>query len=361
MLYSALISRLSKQLRLPPTTGRPPCPPRIYKKLYTYLEKSLSKPSTGSKRQTTDTIPSPAKRRATASAGETTPSKSTTRQRPVRGPFSDNVRGEKAARQGGAKSGRINDAPSWTMPIIRRICKAVPSQTKNTTHVSASTSASFPPHIFAGLSSILALVPTLQAGGDDNEPHAHTDFFSPILSNEPESQVKEFRDRVITLIVALYFVVLRRSQASQSGELELEAFTEMTRVALASAGLTDEKYSGDVDTWVVKIVQDSRVEEHEWFKNVPRSSGDDEDSLNGKNGEDDEDEEVMTFRKRKYMNRHAARLSRDQGQGGLLPGLGTMMSDRLDWLSEERRFDYARWKNDVMQRVHDIEQRVAVG
>lgn len=356
-LFSSLSLRLSKQLRLPPTTGRPPCPPRIYKKLYNYLEQALSKASTGSKRQVTDTPPVPAKRRATA-AGETTPSKPSTRRPPVKGPFSSNAR-EKPGHAGqGAKTSCIKDAPSWTMPIIRRICQTVP---KNTSYVRLSTSTSFTPHIFAGLSSVLSLIiPTLSGDSDDNEPHPRADFFSPILTNGPESEDNVYRERVITLIVALYFVVLRQSQAGQSVELELESFVEMSRSALASAGLTEDKFSQDVDTWVANIVQGRWVEEQEWFKNVPRSSGEGEDRSAAENEQDDEDEEVMTVKKRKFMNRQAARLSRDLDSGGLLPGLGTMMSDRVDWLSEERRADYLRWKEDVIERVKVIEQRVAV-
>lgn len=40
------------------------------------------------------------------------------------------------------------------------------------------------------------------------------------------------------------------------------------------------------------------------------------------------------------------------GAAGLLPGLGTMFQPAIDWLSEERRLEYAVWKKRF---VHDME------
>jgi Origin recognition complex subunit 6 (ORC6). len=41
----------------------------------------------------------------------------------------------------------------------------------------------------------------------------------------------------------------------------------------------------------------------------------------------------------------------ESSHGGLLPGLGTMMQDRIDWLSEDRREDFVEWKADIMSRI----------
>ena len=41
----------------------------------------------------------------------------------------------------------------------------------------------------------------------------------------------------------------------------------------------------------------------------------------------------------------------------LLPGLGTMMNDAVDFLSEERMEEFLRWKVGILRRVEGIEKR----
>ena len=43
------------------------------------------------------------------------------------------------------------------------------------------------------------------------------------------------------------------------------------------------------------------------------------------------------------------------GAAGLLPGLGTMFQPAVDWLSDERRADYARWKRSILREVAMVE------
>ena len=47
----------------------------------------------------------------------------------------------------------------------------------------------------------------------------------------------------------------------------------------------------------------------------------------------------------------------DLEAAGLLPGLGTMFQPAIDWLSDERRAQYAMWKEDIMRQmsVFDVE------
>ncbi|KAK5134828.1 hypothetical protein LTR08_006060 [Meristemomyces frigidus] len=48
----------------------------------------------------------------------------------------------------------------------------------------------------------------------------------------------------------------------------------------------------------------------------------------------------------------------DVAAAGLLPGLGTMFQPAIDWLSDERRAEYAMWKEDIMRKmaVLDVER-----
>lgn len=93
----------------------------------------------------------------------------------------------------------------------------------------------------------------------------------------------------------------------------------------------------------------------EWFENIPMAGEmdgeetdlDEEDLYGG-----DEDGGVRNPR----WNATESLLSRDSSRGGLLPGLGTMMQDRVDWLSPERQEDYIEWKADIMQRIKRMER-----
>lgn len=123
------VGRLKQSLGLPKIQPRPPCPPKIYQKLYRYLDTALP---AGTKRRGRPAksidqhgIPtsSPAKTRMPAKA---TPQKSlTTTARTI----------------GKARSAEV---PSWIMPTIRQLCSKLGGPAA-------------PPHVLAGVSSVLTL------------------------------------------------------------------------------------------------------------------------------------------------------------------------------------------------------------
>lgn len=222
---------------------------------------------------------------------------------------------------------------------------------------------SFPPHIFAGVSSIISLIPTYLEDKGHNETHFSAEFFSPVITSDPNSKDKEYRERVTTLVVAIYLVVLRRTRGNAA--IDMESFAEMSQAALASAGLTDERFTTDVETWIKDIFQNGWVQGQEWFLNVPKLN--EEEGISGHNsrernadGEDDDSDDdgddIVTIKRRRTANRQAARTLAQSDMGGLLPGLGTMMSHKIDWLSEEMREDYMMWKEGVLDRIYAIEQ-----
>lgn len=193
------------------------------------------------------------------------------------------------------------------------------------------------------------------------------EFLEPIVSiggNEDD-----FKDLVYAMVVAVYFLVLarRRNPApSADGEetnteaqkMDKKTFTEMRQTALTCLGLpTDRRHRDDVDQWIALIMEQGWASGQEWFDNIPLAGELD--------GEDDEgnsyrnlDEEDAALRGVKLPKRHQGAGgpgSRSSGSGaphgGLLPGLGTMMQDRVDFLSEDRREDFVEWKADIMARI----------
>ena len=195
------------------------------------------------------------------------------------------------------------------------------------------------------------------------------DFLEPIVSiggNEDD-----FKELVYAMIVAVYFIVLarRRSPASddashsESQKLDKKTFTEMRQTALTSLGLPNAKqHRDDVDQWIALIMEQGWASGKEWFENVPLAGelhGEDEDGTSYRRL----DEEDAAFRGVKLPKRDdgsAGVRKGDSGNpshGGLLPGLGTMMQDRVDYLSEDRREDFLEWKADILSRIEGATPR----
>ncbi|PGH17092.1 hypothetical protein AJ80_04965 [Polytolypa hystricis UAMH7299] len=377
--------RLSKSLQLPPLLGRPPCPPRVYKKLYTYLEQALLKASGASRRDNTrndaptGTPQSTPKKPATTSTPLKTPSKTGTPLKRSAPATPSQKLGQRSAKKRRAKrtllSSGIKDAPSWTMPLIRRVCTTLSTPTATSTDLSRpSISTTLPPHIFTGLSSVLSLVSSNYTADKPDEDSA---FLSPIIDNDdPETQNPEYRERIMTLIVALYFVVLSRrrpmdaSASSAPGELDVDTYVEMSAAALSSIGIMGQKSVNDVDVWLSIIMARDWTNGKEWFDNIPspEDEWDEQQDRDGARDASEDDEAIISPQRRRQMSQRARQKSSGSNKvdvvgqlapvkaGGLLPGLGTMMQDRVDWLSEERRADYLLWKRDVMKRIRAIER-----
>ncbi|KAG5298632.1 origin recognition complex subunit 6 (ORC6) [Histoplasma ohiense] len=396
--------RLRKSLKLPSPLGRPPCPPRVYKKIYTYLEQALLKSS-----KTTSSAPNTPKKPIGTSSSLRIPSKNNSpavttapNGSPLKRPLPttppqraarDHNRAKVALRGKGSNGisshSSVKDAPSWTMPLIRRICKTSATPTASSASPTRpSFSTGLPPHIFAGVSSILSYISETEPQRGKNQ----TQFLSPLIAStkttagmhEPGSNDdKIYRDRITTLIVAVYFVVLTRmhrgiAHSSTSSTLppaenwDVDTYMEMAAAALTVVGLEGKTYVNDVDVWLSIIMKQNWTVGTEWFDNIPSPSKGGEGVKGNRgeelakragNGNDDDDDEIVSPQKRRVIRRQNQRRSENRdakAQGGLQPGLGTMMQDRLNWLSEDMREDYLEWKEGVMKKIRAIEQGMAV-
>ena len=76
--------------------------------------------------------------------------------------------------------------------------------------------------------------------------------------------------------------------------------------------------------------------------------------------EDDEDVDVAAVKRpaKTPLRRKEKHVDVDDlGAAGLLPGLGTMFQPAVDWLSDDRRSDYARWKKTILREVAAVEAK----
>ncbi|KAK4539795.1 hypothetical protein LTR36_010329 [Oleoguttula mirabilis] len=96
---------------------------------------------------------------------------------------------------------------------------------------------------------------------------------------------------------------------------------------------------------------------------LPTETAEDDD-LEVDNDEEDEDappvkRPAKTPLRRKEKHAKFDDGWEDLGAAGLLPGLGTMFQPAVDWLSDERRAEYALWENGIMREMAVIERQQA--
>lgn len=216
------------------------------------------------------------------------------------------------------------------------------------------------------------------------------EFLDPVLSTRDVENDNEFKELVNALIVAVYFLVLARrrnppptatmttktttesssskaknsdadsdSKPPEPKKLDKKTFAEMRQTALVSLGFpsTEKKHKVDVDQWIALIMELGWANGNEWFENVPMAG--DLDGEDAAGADSEKDNAGVMPKKAKFHGADSSLLlsSRDSSRGGLLPGLGTMMQNRVDWLSEERQEDFLEWKAEILQRIEKLERR----
>ncbi|KAL2819773.1 origin recognition complex, subunit 6 [Aspergillus granulosus] len=371
--------RLTRALKLPPLLGHPPCPPRTYKKLYTLLERSIapsisspkrtasaSVPGTPSHSESAPTTPTkesrvartPSKVSANPRGLENTPSKSTPLKRTFTNVDESRTpqRTKKFHSDSHLTSSKIPDAPAWVMASIRMVCKTLSTPApRMSTWSRPPISRTLPPHIFAGVSSILYFI-----DNEEDFDEVVTDFLEPITTAKDKEKDEDFKDIVNALVVAVYFLVLARrrtlseysddSAQEKSRKMDKKTFSEMRQTALSSLGLPHSvrRHREDVEQWIALIMEQNWAHGKEWFENIPQAGELDGDDayLSGEDGDD---------KRQKTLQGERGSLVLNDTRRGLLPGLGTMVQDRVDWLSPEKREDYVEWKADLLARIRQIE------
>ncbi|KAI4259201.1 MAG: hypothetical protein LQ352_000875 [Teloschistes flavicans] len=305
--------RLKQNLGLPKIQPRPPCPPRVYQKLYQYLDSTLAVRVRRTTRQS-----KPSETAAAARSSPVTPRRPT--QATARTPHS--------ARSGKRKREFVivDEVPSWAMPVIRALCKRL--------GVSAAT-----PHVFAGVSSVLTLPP-------------------PNYPNPSNDQILRLRQlSVEALIVAVYIHVQTRRSGSGLDTKDYALQRDKALAIISELREGGDKFvtlqSGLVNEWLDEVNKGCWIE-LDWFTNVEEgvnmgakgSQADGSDKHDSCHTDDDEG----------YVTRNRRLDWQVEEASFLQPGLGTMMQDKLDYLSDEKRAEYQRWKKGFLARIEQKEK-----
>jgi origin recognition complex subunit 6 len=332
--------RLKNRLALEIGKVGPPCGPRIYKKLYAFLDSTLAvEPSTPRTKRVQDVVgdagtATPGSGRG---GGRATPG-STTKATPV------SLKRSRAAAQA------VSNLPRFTMPLIRHVCEAQGAPRAAT-------------HVYAGVESVYRSLQTAQeleasAPGTpskkrkSNNGHAADEVVLAVLPVPTDDQVPA----LIAVVCLMTASSMRGKRAfavdnpqKRTAQSAVESYFAKHKTA-AAVPIDPASFKRDIDTYMQAAKSWSDME---WYMNIPAA------------GELDEDDGPATPRKQpaktplRRKEKHSQRKIGDEdvyGPAGLLPGLGTMFQPAVDWLSEESREDFAAWKQDVLSSVEAIEQ-----
>ncbi|KAI9772552.1 MAG: hypothetical protein M1840_000757 [Geoglossum simile] len=318
--------RLKKSLNLPQIESHPPCPPRVYAKLYKYFETTLLPPKPRGRPPKTPTgtgiaasAPPPAKQSPRAPPGRQQESHQRT-----------TIQKHSLTRNPAATSAPATSAvPIWVTPAICHLC--------NTLLAPAAI-----PHVIGGVTSILT------------QP-------SPFLSNDKNAASEAKRDKVPALIIAIYFFVAMRLSNQETTGAE---YVRQRRKAMATIeadprvlGSGEPFGAKDVDAWVKEISEKGWLR-LDWFNNIPeepeplleRTEEAAEPGVGGSTS-------IRTAGHTSPGKRPSARkFLNNRNNNTLHIGLGTMMQDRVDYLGEEKRLDFIEWREDIMRRIETLEQ-----
>jgi origin recognition complex subunit 6 len=301
--------RLKKRLNLPSIASRPPCPPRVYKKLYDYLASALPDSSTPREPQT------PRKDRTSAPASTRTTPKT---------PLS----GRKTPRTAQKIDSSAGEPPEWVMPGIRMLVKkfAYPLAT---------------PHVYTGIESTLPLMARMSAAAAET-PSKRSKRASNV-SNAPLAAMPETKTFALAVVIFLYVLTRMENRDITPEEYEERKGKAMrTMLELPAAkNVTYEELSSEIEDLMHVAIHEGWLQ-MEWFLNISHVESTDE-------------MEGIEMASNGTTQPAAGRaLGLKSGSSDYI-GLGTMLQDTTDYLSERQRQDYKAWKAKIMARLEEIE------
>lgn len=336
--------RLKHRLALEIGKVGPPCGPRIYKKLYAFLDSSLAaEPSTprAKRVQDVDAVETPKSGRGArqgTSAVKVTPGSLGKRSRAA------------AAQDSGA-----SDLPQWTMPLMKHVCESCGTP-RAATHVYAGVES-----VYRALQSAAQKAEAGEAGTPSKRRRSNGGAVDNATANVLPVPTEE---QVPALIIAVY---LKTAEAMGNHPTN-KPQQRKAQSAVEAFFITQEKAEvqiqpKDIETYLQAAKQGWT--DMQWYKTLLSSNNDDNKNA-GPNPDTDYDElsgpttprrrpaKTPLRRKEKHSQRKIG--EEEQKPAGLLPGLGTMFQPAVDWLSEERRGDYEAWKEDLLGDVVLVEQ-----
>jgi origin recognition complex subunit 6 len=250
-----------------------------------------------------------------------------------------------------------SNLPQWTMPMIRHVCEACETP-RAATHVYAGVES-----VYRALQSAAQKAEAGEAATPSKRRRSNAGDADKVTSDVLPMPTDK---QIPALIIAVYLVTAEAMQgqarpaANKARQRKAQSAAEAFLITQESTAI--EVKPKDIETYLQASKQDWT--EMEWYKNL-RSTNDndndngtnrgaDYDELSGPNTPRKQPAKTPLRRKEKHSQRKIG--EEEQNPAGLLPGLGTMFQPAVDWLSEERRAEFAEWKEDFLGSVALVEQ-----
>ncbi|KAF1814354.1 hypothetical protein P152DRAFT_268487 [Eremomyces bilateralis CBS 781.70] len=320
--------KLKQRLNLPKIEARPPCGPRVYKKVFNYLSTALASVRggqevvTGTQKELRSRNPkalesSPTATRSrlaihSASKAKVSSSSVTPRKRSLL-----------------ASNDAVKDIPQWALPMVRRLCGAF--------HLAEAA-----PHVFAGLESILSSTSRAETPNRRRSRRLQDD--------EGESQ-SIGADAIPALIIAiLLYAVTKITGETISGKVYLKKRAQAVTVASQSAGtstMSEAEMNAEIDGFLRRAQSEGWLD-MEWYQNIDEPEDVDElDALMQADEDGPTDGTLSTSA---------------NGATSTGPSVGSILSmhDAVDWVGEERKHEYRQWERGIMDRIAKIEREEKV-
>jgi origin recognition complex subunit 6 len=346
--------RLKHRLALEIGKVGPPCGPRIYKKLYAFLDSSLiAEPSTPRTKRVQDVGATPGSGRLGRLEAGTTPRSGRQGASAVKATLGS--LGKRSRSLAEQDSGASN-LPAFTMPLVRHVCKACKLPRAAT-------------HVYAGVESVYrALQSTAQRaereGGTPSKRRRSNGGDTDTVDQEVMPVPTEEQ---IPALIATVYLMTAQAMRGQTGAAASKLQQRKTQTAIeaffdtqenAAVTLPPDSLRKDFETYTQAATTQGWTD-MEWYKNLGSTNDTAADAATSH----DEDNGPATPRRqpaktplRRKEKHSQRRIGEDeQNPAGLLPGLGTMFQPAVDWLSEERRAEYHSWKEDLLGEVALVE------
>ncbi|RVX67641.1 hypothetical protein B0A52_08170 [Exophiala mesophila] len=327
--------RLRAQCRLPAVkSGGAPCKPVVYKKLVAFLDGLLDEKGGASasasmarSKAAGPATPTSKKRAADGSV------KSSRGDRDIASPIDAGT--PSRTKKSHAFLGKIKtinpasalaegelEAPKFTMPSIRRLGRLFDTPL-------------LAPHVYTGTCIVLKLAGVWPPSAETDDGDQGTRIPSGASLDET----------VTGLLIALYLMTLTKMQTSK--------MTVPVYKAISQQAVQELQYpyrSAGVEEWIRCVNRDGYIRDQDWWENVPEAEFEFEYREDFAESEDDDDD-MLSGKKTRLRVADVRGEEQDDPEGVLLPGLGTMMQESVDFLSDDRTKAFEVWKKNTLRKL----------
>lgn len=319
----------------------PPCAPRVYKKLYGFLDDILTAGKSSLDHPPAAQAPvintSERKRKAL----------STREQLPTATPRS----AVKTTKKRAVEESNGQGVPEEVAQLGRHLCRAL--------KVSTLT-----PHVYTGLEQAFREIEVPESAAENESTSKRSRKLTAKAEQlSKSSKITVEQEKVPLLVLAVFQTALEKSRSIEIELSEGETIFNETISLLRDQDdvLAEKVYDNQYERIADEIAFLKRRLAgtgfwQSWIQNVPTISHAEDEPEAAEQEDMIPDDQLNISLLRKAGQDFDEDEEETPGAAGLLPGLGTMFQPAVDWLSEDRVQHFNNWKADMLVKIAEIEQ-----